>query len=70
MIASRRTLSSWKTNCCIVVSNTCRLTWNKLGLRRFAYALARVRNQGIMTIDADFKAVDVAVLLPQPREMS
>lgn len=30
----------------------------------FAYALARVRNQGIMTLDADFRALDVPVLLP------
>ena len=31
----------------------------------FAYALARVERSGVLTIDADFRAVDVPVVLPE-----
>jgi ribonuclease VapC len=31
----------------------------------FAYALARVERSGVLTIDADFRAVDVQVVLPE-----
>jgi ribonuclease VapC len=30
----------------------------------FAYALAKVENQPILTLDFDFRAVDIAVVLP------